>query len=500
MGATRGALLRQLIVECLLIALAGGVFAFFIATWTLHGLRAILPPDIPRLAELRIEGTVGWFTLGASLLAAVLSGLAPALLSSRADVGVSLKESSGGAGVGGASASHNLLRQLLVVGEVALAVILLIGATLAVRSFQRLLQLDFGFRPDHLLTLRMDFPKFRFANAQQAIVFVQQVLDGTRGAPGVSAASAGLVFPMSDEIAETTFETEATASDPKDGPQSALANRVAPDFFHTVGIPLLAGRDFTEADATGKSPVFVVNETLAREYFGSLDVVGKRFSTDIKAGRPVWGEIIGVSGNVHEATLTEKQKPQVYAPFYQAPRVVGVYLMVRSKSDPGRIASAIEDRIWAIDRNQPITSVATLDARIAEVNATPKAQTLLLGIFGALGLVLALGGVYGVMSYLVSLQTREIGIRMALGADRGRVLRLVIAQGLRLALIGVGLGVASGLALARFMRSLLFGISATDPLTFAGVAVLLTLVAATACLIPARRATRVDPMIALRYE
>ncbi len=402
--------------------------------------------------------------------------------------------------MGGASASHNLLRRLLVIGEVALAVTLLIGATLAVRSFGRLLRLDLGFRPDHLLTLRMDFPKFRFANAQQAIVFVQQVLDGTRAVPGVSAASAGLVFPMSDEIAETTFETEVTASDPKRGPQSALANRVAPDFFHTVSIPLLVGRDFTEADATGKSPVFIVNDTLAREYFGSLGVVGKRFSTDIKAGQPIWGEIIGVAGNVHEATLTEKQKPQVYAPFYQAPRVVGVYLMVRSKSDPGTIASAIQARIWSIDKNQPIASIQTLDARIAEVNAAFKSQTFLLGIFGGLGMLLALGGVYGVMSYLVSLQTREIGIRMALGADPGRILRLVVGHGLKLTLIGVGLGVASGLALTRFMSSLLFGISANDPLTFAGVAVSLTVVAVVACLIPARRAMRVDPMIALRYE
>jgi len=308
---------------------------------------------------------------------------------------------------------------------------------------------------------------------------------------------------MSDEVAETTFETEATAADPKHGQQSALANRVAPDFFRTLGIPLLAGRDFTDADIKGNSPVFVVNAALAKKYFGRTDVVGKRFSTDFPSGRPVWGQIVGVAGNVRETNHFDPQddfKPQIYAPFYQTPRIFGVYLMVRSVSDPSGLVPALQERIWSIDKNQPVTAVATLDQRIAEVHASPRSQTLLLGIFAALGLLLALIGVYGVMSYLVGLRTREIGIRLALGADRGRILHSVIVHGLKLTLSGIFVGIVMGLALTRFMSGLLFGVSAADPLTYVTVTLLLLVVAVAACWIPARRAARVDPMVALRYE
>jgi putative ABC transport system permease protein len=507
-GATRGALLRQLAVECLLLALAGGACAFFVATWTVQGLRTILPPGIPRLQEIRIDGPVVWFTLAASLLAALLSGLAPALLSTRQNLSAAIKES--GAGGSSSSASHNFLRHLLVVGEVALAVILLIGATLAVRSFERLLRLDLGFRPDHLVTLKTDFPQFRFAGAEQAIGFVQQILQESRAIPGVTAASASLVFPLSDEVAETTFETQssetdasapdASANDPKAGQQSALANRVAPDFFRTLGIPLLAGRDFSNADAKGKSLVVIVDETLARRYFASLDVVGKRLSMWKEAGHPVWSEIVGVVGNVREVSPGAAPKPLIYAPLYQMREATGAYVVVRANNDVLHLVPAIQERIWSVDKNQPIAAIKTVDAQIAEVHAAPRSQSLLLGIFGALGFVLALVGVYGVMSYLVSLQSREIGIRMALGADHRRILRMVIVHGLKLTLSGVLLGVSSGLLLTRFMSSLLPGITVTDPLTFASVAALVTLVAVAACFIPARRATRVDPMTALRCE
>lgn len=497
MGATRGALLRQLTVESVLVALLGGICAFLFTVFTLKGLRTVLPPDIPRIQDLRIESTVAWFTLGASLLAALVAGLAPALLSSRQNLSVAVKESGG---LKGGIAGHNFLRQWMVIGEVAVAVVLLIGATLAVRSFDRLLRVNLGFRPGHLVTMRIDFAKFRFANAAQAIAFVQQILDESRAVPGVTAASAGLVFPLSDEVAESTFQTEQSANDPRSAEQSALANVVAPEFFRTFGIPLLAGRDFTSSDAKDNLPVYIVNEALARKYFGSVDVIGKRFSTRRESGHAAWGQIVGVAGNVHQAGPGEEPKPEIYAPFYQARRASGVYLAVRTKPDPLKVVSAIQERIWSVDKNQPITSIQTIDARLASVNATPKSQSVLLGIFGGLGFVLALVGVYGVMSYLVSLRTREIGIRMALGAEPGHVLRLVIAHGLKLTLTGVFIGVACGLVVTRFMRSFLFGISVTDPLTFAGIAVLLTLVALAACFIPARRAMSVEPMVALRHE
>jgi predicted permease len=497
-GATRGALLRQLTVECVLVALAGGACAFLIAAWTMQGLRAVLPPEIPRLQDLRMDSAVGWFTLGTSLFAAFLSGLAPALLAVRQDINLAMK---GGAGIGaGGPSGHNFLRRFLVVGEVALALVLLVGATLALQSFARLLRVDLGFRPNHLVTMRMDFPRYRFAKSQQAVAFVQQILDTSQAIPGVDAVSAGLVFPLGDAVAETIFQTTESPKDLTSGEQSALSNLVAPNFFRALSIPLLAGRDFKSTDTDNNSPVFIVNEALANKVFGSIDVLGKRVSTRKESGHPIWGEIVGVAGNVREARPGAEPKPEVYASFYQSQRVTGVYLIVRTKPEPMGIVSAIQDRVWSLDKNQPITAIKTAEAQISEINAAPRSQSLLLGIFGALGFVLALIGVYGVMSYLVSQQTREIGIRMALGADPQGILRLVLSHGLKLTGAGVAIGVITSLALTRFMRSLLFGISATDPVTFAGVAVSLTLVALGACYIPARRATRVDPMLALRYE
>jgi predicted permease len=275
---------------------------------------------------------------------------------------------------------------------------------------------------------------------------------------------------------------------------------VAPDFFRTFGIPLLAGRDFNSADAKNNSPVYIVNEALARKYLGSVDVVGRRFSTRQESGQHVWGRIVAVASNVHQSSPGVAPKPEIYAPFYQASSATGVYLAVRTKPDPLKVVSAIEERIWRVDKNQPITAVQTIDARIAEVNAAPRSQSLLLGLFGGLGFVLALVGVYGVTSYLVSMRTREIGIRMALGAEPREILRLVIAHGLKLTLAGVWIGVSGGLVLTRFMRSFIFGIRATDPVTFVSIAVLLTVVSVAACVIPARRAMTVDPLVALKYD
>jgi putative ABC transport system permease protein len=392
------------------------------------------------------------------------------------------------------------LSRLLAVGEVAMAAILLIGATLAVQSFARLVRTDLGFEPGHIVTMRIEFPEFRFAQPEQGIAFVQQILNSSRAIPDVEAASAGLVFPLGDAVAETTFQTEISAKDPQAGEQSALGNSVTPGFLSTFGIPLLAGRDFNNGDARGKSKVFIVNEALARKYFGSVDVVGKRFSTRKENGHPVWGEIIGLAGNVREIRPGSEPKVQIYAPFAQARLVTGIFLAVRTKADPLAIVPAIQDRVWEIDKNRPIAMIKTVDQQIAEDFAAPKSQSLLLSIFSALGFILALVGVYGVMSYQVSRQTREIGIRMALGAEPRGILRTVIVHGLKLTLAGVAIGLGTSFALTRFIRSLLFGISPTDPLTFAAVAISLTLVAVGACCIPARRAMTVDPIIALRHD
>jgi putative ABC transport system permease protein len=496
-GATRGALLRQLVVESVLVALMGGVCAFFMALWTVRGIRAILPPETPRMQDIRIDSEVVWFTLGASLLAALLSGFVPALLSSRQDVSAAIKE--GGAG-GGSGRGHNFLRQMLVIGEVALAIVLLVGATLAIQSFARILRVDPGFRPDHLITMRIDFPEFHFGKVEQSVHFVQQVLESSRAIPGVEAASAGIVFPLGDAVAETTFETEESTSDTKSGQRMARMNRVEPDFFRTFGIPLLAGRDFNADDRKEKSPVFIVNEAFARKVFGLVNVVGKRLSALREAKQPVWGEIVGVAGNVRDLDPGAEAKPEIYGPFVQTRQAAGVFLVFRTRPDPLAIVAAIEDRIWSLDKDRPVTSIKTIEKQMEENNGTPRSQSILLGIFGGLGFALAIVGVYGVMSYVVSQQTREISIRMALGADREKVLRMVIVHGLKLTLTGVAIGVGVSLGLTRFMRTQLLGVSATDPVTFGGVAILLIVVAVAACMVPAQRAMRVDPMVALRYE
>ncbi len=499
-GATRGALLRQLAVESLLVSLLGGVGAFLIATWTMSGLRAILPPEIPRVQDIRMESHVVWFTLAASLLAAVLSGLAPALLNSRQDVSTAIKESGTGFGSNASGRSHNFLRQLLVVGEMALAVVLLVGALLAVQSFARIVRVNPGFRPDHLVTIRIDFPKFRFAQVDRAVDFIQQVLDSSRAIPGVEAASAGLVFPLGDAVSESTFETEQSVKDQNSSRRMARMNLVAPDFFRAFGIPLIAGRDFNGDDRKGKTPVFIVNEAMARKYFGSPDVVGKRLSALRDSNKTVWGQIVGEVGNVHDLNPGAEPKPEIYGPLSQAHAAAGVYLVVRTGPEPMTIVPAIQEQIWKLDKDRPVTSIKTIDAQIQEDDGPARSQSVLLGIFGALGFLLALVGVYGVMSYLVSQQTREIGIRMALGAERAQVLRMVIVHGLKLTVAGVVIGIGAALVLTRYMSSLLLGISASDPLTFAGVAVLLTFVAVGACFVPASRAMRVDPMVSLRYE
>ena len=500
MGASRFVLVRQLAIEALLIALIGGACAFLAATWTLNGLRTLLPPDLPRISEVQIDTSVAWFTVAASLFAVLLSALAPALISTRNSLSSAIKLDTSGLG---SSARPNLFRQFLVIGEIALAVILLIGSALTLRSFAEFLRLDLGFHPDHVLTIRLDFPKFRFASPESAIAYIQQVLHVVRGTPGVTSASAGMVFPMSDEVGETTFTTESSFADPHQAQQSALGNRVTPEFFRTLGIPLLAGREFTVDDSKGKAPVFIVNESLAKKYFGTIDVIGQRLATDFASNQPVWGQIVGVTGNVRQSGLSNPQvnfKPEVYAPFFQTPRIFEMYLLIRSTGDALSLVPALQDRIWSVDRSEPITAVTTLSQRIAQANVSSRSQTILLSIFASFGFLLALIGIYGVMSYLVSLQTREIGIRMALGAAPTQILRRVLTHGIKLALTGVLLGVVGGLFLSRFLSTLLFAVSPTDPFTYVAVAVFLLAIALAASYIPARRASRVDPMTALRYE
>ena len=503
LGATRGRVVRQLLAESLLMALIGGACGLVLAIWGVNALRTVLPPDTPRIKDLNIDQTVLWFTLGASIFAGVLFGLAPALLASRLDLNAAMKEGGAGSQAGALGPRHNPLRQILVVGEVALAMVLVIGATLAVRSFARLLAVNLGFRANHLLTMQIDTPSSQFAKPEQTVAFVRQLVERVRVIPGVTRVADAPFAPLSGWEGETTFEIEGAPKSPGSQGQQAEGNVVTPGYFQTLGIPLLAGREFTDADLAGAPPVCIVNDTLARRYFGTQTPIGKR----IRAGAwdpkepVVWKDIVGEVAGTRNRDAKLPPKPELYQPSFQSKHTWSHQtLIVRTRANPASLVPAIETQIWSIDKYLPVTQVRTMDQSFAETNAAPRFQTFLLGVFGALGLLLAVVGIYGVISYSVSQRTHEIGIRMALGAEPRQVLRLVLMQGLKLAVPGVAIGVLASLVLTRLMASLLFGVSATDPLTFAGVAIVLMIAALAACYVPARRAMRVDPMEALRYE
>ena len=499
LGATRGRLIRQLLVESLLVALVGGICGLLFATWGVQALRDLLPPDTPRVKDLNIDQVVLWFTLGASVLAGILFGLAPAVLASRQELTAVIKEGGAGAQTGAGGVRHRFLRQLLVVGEVALALSLVIGATLALRSFARLRSVSLGFRSDHVLTMSINFPAGKFVTPEQFTPYVHQIVALARGVSGVESAAASLYAPLSGLKGEAGVDTEAL-------PQGAQVpstefNRSTPGYFQTLGIPLLAGRDFTDADTANGARVFVVNQAFARKFFGNASPVGKRIWSGRDAKKnPLWGEIVGEVANFHDQSIKDAPEPQFFTPYDQAVQSPGISLVVRTRTDPLAVVSAVQDRIWSINRAQPVENIESMDQLVSASNAQPRFETFLLGVFGALGLLLAVVGIYGVISYSVTQRTHEIGIRMALGAEPGNVMRLILAHGLKLAVIGVAIGIGASLALTRLMSTLLFGVSATDPLTFAGVAILLAVVSLAACYIPARRAMRVDPMVALRYE
>ncbi|HEV2206282.1 MAG TPA: ABC transporter permease [Candidatus Acidoferrales bacterium] len=500
LGATRSRIVRQLLVEGLLVALIGGLCGLLIAVWGVEGLRTLLPANTPRIQDLSIDPAVLWFTFAASILAGLLFSLAPAALVSKQDTSASVKEGSAQAGSG---TQHKFLRQSLVAGEIALALLLVIGATLALRSFARLLAVNMGFRSDHLLTMYLDFPSGKFTKPDQALSYIHEILAAVRSAPGVQDASASGYSPLSGTKGETTIHTDAMAP----GAPAAMTqgNRATPRYFQTLGIPLLAGRDFAETDNTHSPDVYIVNQAFAKTFFAGVNPVGRRIGNFDANHKLKWGQIVGEIADTRDQRAKEAPAPELFAPLDQTkdptgPGTTGVALVVRTKSDPLATLSAVENRIWSIDKAQPVENVATMDQLLSESHAAPRFQTFLLGVFGGLGLLLAVVGIYGVISYSVAQRTHEIGIRMALGANPLQVMRLVLSQGLNLALIGAAIGIVASFALTRLMAGLLFGISATDPLTFISVTAILVAVAVAACYIPARRAMRVDPVRSLRCE
>ena len=505
LGATRMRLVRQLIVESLMLALAGGACGLLLAYWCVAALKPLVAVVVFGGDQVAVDTRVLLFTLGISIVAGLLFGLAPAFLSSKQDLAGSMKEGGAGSQTGASSSSHNPLRQILVVTEIALALVLVIGATLALRSFSHLLRVNLGFDTENVLALHLDFPAAKFKSSGDLFSYVSTLADRLRAAPGVESVAAADNSPFSGSVGEARLMIEGVTPNPNSEPTAEWSG-AGSGYFATLGISLLQGRDFTSTDQTEAAHVMIVNQAFAHKFFGSQSPIGKRVSVggeDAHHNR-VWSTIVGEVGNVRDVNPHSAPTPEMYASLYHGLFGDGdnssIELLLRTKANPAAMISTAQQEIWAFDKDQPVSSVETMQQRVATSVASPRFQSFLLGAFGALGLLLAVVGIYGVISYSVTQRTHEIGIRMALGAEPRQVMRLVLAQGLRLAAIGVAVGVVASLFLTRLMSSLLFGVSATDPVTFIGVAVLLVVVALLACYIPARRAMKVDPMVALRYE
>jgi putative ABC transport system permease protein len=495
LGAGRWRIVRQLLTESLLLAGVGGLAGLALAWWGTDLLVSLAPPDLLNLPQVKINAVVLGFTMGVSMLTGVIFGLVPALEATRLNLTGSLKES--GKNIGGGRRSR-MLRNSLVIAEIALALVLLVGAGLLIRSFARLQGVDPGFNAHNLLTMKVSLPGRKYDTDQKRINFFRQAVAQMQSLPGVESAGAVSFLPFAAPHAGTLVEIEGR---PKLPPGQGLGTGVMVsdvNYFRTMQVPLKRGRLFTDQEAAEMRHVVVVNEAFARTNFPGEDPLGKRVTIYMKNdNRPC--EIIGVVGDSKHMNLDAEVKPMSYWPHPEL-SYSGMTLVLRTQGEPTAIANAARDVIRTLDPEQPVADVRTMENLIGTSVARARFNTLLLTIFAIVALLLASLGIYGVMAYSVVRRTHEIGVRMALGASGRDVLRLVVRKGMTLALAGVAIGVAASFALTRLMETLLFNVSATDPLTFAGIPLLLAFVALLACLIPARRAAKVDPMVALRYE
>jgi predicted permease len=423
--------------------------------------------------------------------------MVPALQVSRIDLNSVLKEG----GRGSAGPRRGSMRNLLVIGEVALALILLVGSGLLLESFAKLRGVDPGFRADHVLTVRVDAPITKYGDFTKRSAFFQRVLERVRALPGVEAAGLTSALPLTWDGGTNGFILEGVAPRP-DVTWDANNRVVSPGYFEAMRIPLRCGRLLQESDGPDAPPVAVINETMARKFWPNQDALGKRFKFGDPGDKTPWLSIVGIVGDVRQMRLNEPPRQEMYFPYWQAKDnwMVPRDLAIRTSGDPLGLAGALRQAVWSVDKDQPVSNVMTLNDLLDQEVAQRRVQAALLGGFAALALILACIGIYGVLSYLVTQRTREIGVRVALGASASDVFRTVAGQGMTLAGIGIAAGLAGALALARLLGSLLFGVSAGDPLTYAGAVAVFGMVALLACYFPARRAARVDPMVTLRYE
>ncbi len=500
LGASRSRIVRQLLTENILLALCGGALGILICFASIHWIHILGTRSIPRLQEIGIDGRVLFFTFLISVFSGLLFGLVPALRVSRLDLYSTLKDASrGSAGASAMWGRGNNLRRLLVISELALSVVLLIGAGLLIRSFARLQNVPPGFNPGNVLTFELTMTGQKYSNSVAILNTYRQLWDSLERLPGVTASGGITSLPLSNAPAWTPITIEGRVPPPGEKFINADARIVSGHYFQSMEIPLRRGRFFNESDDGKGQQVIIIDERLAREFWPNEDPIGKRIHlVDMKSSEP-WLSIVGVVGRVKHESLDSDPRIAFYVPQSQyATR--GMTVVLRSRSDPSSLTAAAKGELRALDPDLPMFSVRTMAQRIDDSLARRRFSMLMLGVFAALALALAAIGIYGVMSYLVTQGTREIGIRIALGATPQHILALVVRQGMTLALSGVAIGLAGAFLLTRLMRSLLFGVNATDPLTFAAISALLTLVALLASYIPAQRASQVDPMISLRCE
>ena len=497
LGAHRGRIVRQLLTESSLLAVAGGFLGVLVALAAFSLLRILIPPDLTRTISLTVNFPVLAFTLLIAFASTFLFGLAPALQISKTNVNESLKEGGRVATVG----RSKRLGNLFVVGEIALSIVLLVASGLLLESFANMRHVDPGFRSDHVLTVEIPVSPQKNPDFVRRTQFFQTILERVRALPGVKSAGFMSVLPLIWKSGMAGFLPEGATLRP-DVSYAALDRVVSPGYFETMRIPLIRGRLFDESDGPDAPSVVIINQTMARKFWANEDALGKRLRFNLLGGNFRLTQIVGIVGDVKQMGLGMPPKEEMYFPYWQAK---GNYMMaralvIRTATEPMNLLSAVRQVVWSIDPEQPISDVMTMDDILDREVEQRRNQASLLGGLAALALILASIGIYGVMAYLVAQQNHEFGVRAALGARPGDIFRLVLGRGIKLTATGAGIGIPAALLVTRLMRSLLFGVASFDPLTFGGVALLLTLVALAACYFPARRATRIDPIVVLRFE
>ncbi|HEY0368166.1 MAG TPA: ABC transporter permease, partial [Chthoniobacterales bacterium] len=497
LGADRARLTKQLLVESVMLSLLGGIVGLGLAYAGLRILTGFIPPDVAPADAIAVDAKVLLFTLSVALLTGLIFGLAPATQASHFNLNDTLKE---GGRDSGAGARGKKLRSTLVIVEVALSFILLIGAGLLINSFMHLRNLDPGFRADHLLVMNLDLSEVKYPDNPHRVAFFDEVVRRVQPLPGVQSVAVAGNLPLTYNGDSMAIGVEGIPDPPPDQSPDVIYRTIGPNYFNTMGIPLVRGRDFNENDTADTTLVTVISEKTAKHYWPNEDPIGKRLKPGSTTSESPWRTVIGVVKDVRQNDFVAEPKMQMYFSYRQTKNLVANALVVRTNVDPLSLASAVRNAVWSVDKDQPVSNIDAMDKIVAGAVARQRFSMLLLAIFAGLALVLAAVGIYGVMSYSVAQQTREIGIRIALGAKRSDVLTMTVKQGLKLVAVGLACGIVIAFVLTRVMASLLFGISATDPITFLSISMVLLVVALLASYIPALRATKVDPMIALRAQ